>query len=57
MHLKNMFGKEVMPVQNEILLGRSILDSPLLACLSVLDVLLVSKTNPSFLIVCLPAIS
>ncbi len=41
----------------KVLLSRVILDSPLLACLPVLDVLLVPSTDPGFPIVILPATS
>ncbi len=41
----------------KVLLGKVILDSPLLACLPMFDVLLVPSTDPRFPIVILPATS
>ncbi len=52
--LQNAFVKEVMLVLDEVL-GRVILDFLLLACLLVLDVLLVPSTDLRFSIVNLPA--
>lgn len=52
----NAFVKEIMPVPSKVL-DRIILNFLLLACLQVLDVLLVLNTNLQFPIVILPAIS
>lgn len=54
MRLENEFFKVVIPVLGEVL-GRSILDSLLLAYLLVLEVLLVLNTHPRFSIVNPPA--
>ncbi len=52
-NLQNTFVKEVILVTDEVL-GKVILDSLLLAYLSMLDVLLVPSTDARFPIIILP---
>ncbi len=46
--LRNAFVKEVLKVPGEVLLGRVILDSPLLACLLVLDVFVILPATSTY---------